>query len=56
MKVVIAHEAGHETKNQFRRAAFGRGDHSPHAGLMDPFGTRSSFSDAEKKVLRGIVR
>ena len=53
-KVVIAHEAGHETKNQFKRAEFGVGDHSLASGLMDPTGSRVSFTVAEKKILRGI--
>jgi len=52
-KVVIAHEAGHETKNQFKRASFGAGDHSAIAGLMDPSGSLASFQAGEKKILRG---
>lgn len=55
MKVVIAHEAGHETKNQFERADFGGGDHSASAGLMDPTGSLASFTQAEKNKLRGIA-
>ncbi len=53
-KIVIAHEAGHETKNQFKRKNFGGGDHSATAGIMDPTGSRSSFTATEKKVLRGF--
>lgn len=56
MKVVIAHEAGHETKNQFPRARFGAGDHSAAAGLMDPTGSRTAFTPQEKNVLRGATR
>lgn len=55
MKIVIAHEAGHETKKQFERADFGAGDHSAAAGLMDPTGSLASFTQAEKNKLRGIV-
>jgi hypothetical protein len=55
MKIVIAHEAGHETKNQFERADFGAGDHSAAAGLMDPTGSLASFTPAEKNKLRGIT-
>jgi hypothetical protein len=54
-EVAVAHEAGHETKNQFKRDTFGPGDHSSAAGLMDPFGSISSFTAREIKILRGIV-
>lgn len=53
-EVAIAHEAGHETKNQFKRKPFGAGDHSSSAGLMDPTGSLSSFTAGEKKILRGF--
>lgn len=53
-KVGIAHEAGHESKNQFKRKTFGGGDHSAAAGLMDPVGSLSSFTATEKEVLRGF--
>jgi len=52
-RVVIAHEAGHETKNQFKRDRFGAGDHTAGAGLMDPGGTLNAFTAGEKKILRG---
>ena len=54
-EVAVAHEAGHETKNQFKRDTFGPGDHSAAAGLMDPVGSLSSFTAREIKILRGIV-
>jgi hypothetical protein len=53
-KNTIAHEAGHETKNQFKRKPFGAGDHSAAAGLMDPTGSLDDFTAAEIKVLRGL--
>jgi len=53
-KVVIAHEAGHETKNHFKRKDFGSGDHSAAAGLMDPTGSLSAFTVDEMKTLRGF--
>lgn len=52
-EVAIAHEAGHETKNQFKRKPFGTGDHST-TGLMDPFATQSSFTAAEIDILKGL--
>jgi hypothetical protein len=52
-QVVIAHEAGHNSKNHFKRADFGSGDHSAAAGLMDTTGSVSSFTAAEIKILRG---
>lgn len=52
-KVAIAHEAGHETKNQFKRKTFGSGDHTSGSGLMDPTGSRSSFTTGEKDILKG---
>jgi hypothetical protein len=54
-RVVIAHEAGHETKNQFKRALFGAGDHTAGTGLMDTTGSRNSFTAGEKKILRGAL-
>ena len=54
-EIAVAHEAGHETKNQFKRDLFGPGDHSAAAGLMDPGGSVSSFTAREIKILRGIV-
>ena len=53
-KNTIAHEAGHETKNQFKRKPFGAGDHSAVAGLMDPTGSLNNFTATEIKVLRGF--
>jgi hypothetical protein len=49
----IAHEAGHETKNQFKRDLFGAGDHSAVAGLMDPTQSLNAFTVREKEILRG---
>lgn len=54
-EVAIAHEAGHETKRQFKRKEFGAGDHTAGAGLMDPFGTQNAFTAAELKILRGFA-
>ena len=54
-QVVVAHEAGHETKNQFKRHLFGVEDHSPAAGLMDTTATVSAFSAREIEILRGIL-
>jgi len=54
-RVVVAHEAGHETGNQFRRALFGDGDHSPAAGLMDETGSKNDFTASEIKILKGIL-
>ncbi len=53
-EVVIAHEIGHVTKDQFKRDVFGGGDHSASAGLMDTTGSVASFNPREKKILRGI--
>lgn len=53
-QVVIAHEAGHETKNQFKRAVFGAGDHSAAAGLMDPTASLNAFTVGEKEILKGL--
>jgi len=61
-RVTIAHEAGHETKNQFERARFrpassgGRAaddDHTPGAGLMYRTANRNRFTNGEKDILRG---
>jgi len=61
-EVTIAHEAGHETKNQFKRTNFSLGNHTrpedsdhtrPGSGLMDPTGSRHSFTAGENRVLRG---
>jgi hypothetical protein len=52
-RVVIAHEVGHATKNQFKREVFGPGDHTAAAGLMDTTGSKSNFTGGEKKILRG---
>jgi hypothetical protein len=49
----IAHEAGHQSKDQFKRKNFGSGDHSPNPGLMDPWGSRNVFRTSEKNILRG---
>jgi hypothetical protein len=54
-EVVSAHEAGHETKNQFKRKPFGAGDHTAGAGLMDPFGSQSSFTAGEINILKGLA-
>lgn len=54
-EVAIAHEAGHETRRQFKRKDFGAGDHTAGAGLMDPFGTQNAFTAAELKILRGFA-
>ena len=35
-QVAIAHEAGHETKSQFERKAFGAGDHQLRIGKANP--------------------
>lgn len=53
-EVCVAHEAGHETKNQFKRKPFGAGDHSG-AGLMDPVGSQNSFTAGEVDILRGLA-
>jgi hypothetical protein len=53
-EVAIAHEAGHETKNQFKRKDFGVGDHNGAAGLMDPTGSVSNFTPTETNILRGF--
>lgn len=60
-EVAIAHEAGHETNNQFKRRLFGPSsavdpdkDHTSGSGLMDRSGSRSSFTAGEKKILRGF--
>lgn len=58
---VIAHEAAHASAHQFQRMRFNRGDmsvtedHSPEPGLMDEVGSRSSFTDKEVKILRGMA-
>lgn len=54
-RVAIAHEVGHETKSQFPRDQFGTGDHSAAAGLMDPGGTLSAFTAAERRLLKGYI-
>jgi len=52
-RVVIAHEAGHESKQQFKRKLFGAGDHTSGSGLMDTTGSRNSFTNGERDILRG---
>ncbi len=54
-RVTVAHEAAHESKNQFRKAQFGPGDHSPVAGMMDPVASVSPFTAREKEILRGVL-
>ncbi len=58
MKQVVRHEAGHATSSHFRRQEFGPSlDHSAsNAGIMyyDTSGG-TTFSDPEKKILRGIL-
>lgn len=60
-KVVIAHESAHASKEQFHRLTFDAGaagvtpDHNPEPGLMDPYGSRSAFTDREKKIIRGKI-
>ncbi|MFN0101338.1 MAG: peptidoglycan-binding protein [Bryobacteraceae bacterium] len=54
-RVVVAHEAGHESKNQFKRAVFGPGDHSPADGLMEFTASLSDFTAAEIKILKGLL-
>lgn len=54
-RVAIAHEAGHETKNQFPRAQFGGGDHSAAAGLMDTVGSVAAFTARERQLLKGYT-
>lgn len=54
-EVAVAHEAGHETKNQFKRKVFGAGDHNAAAGLMDPTGSVSAFTATEIDILRGLA-
>lgn len=55
---VVAHEAGHASKSFFKRDDFGPSlDHSAsNAGIMyfDTSGG-NSFSDREKKILRGVI-
>lgn len=62
-RVVIAHEIGHETRNQFKRHNFrprssaGRpqdSDHTPGSGLMYWTGNRNNFTNGEKQILRGF--
>jgi hypothetical protein len=53
-EIAIAHEIGHIAKNQFKKDVFGNSDHSTSAGLMDPMGSLASFTEREKKILRGI--
>ncbi len=64
METTIAHEIGHETKNQFKRDSFGNDpttagddDHTQNGrGLMDPWGRRNRFTANEKRILRGFRR
>jgi hypothetical protein len=50
----IAHEAGHVSKHQFKRADFGPvSDHSAAPGLMDETGSLDAFTAREKQILRG---
>jgi hypothetical protein len=53
-EVVIAHEIGHITKDQFKRELFGPGDHSASAGLMDTTGSMSNFTNKEITILKGL--
>jgi len=50
----IVHEVVHSTKDLFKRAEFGLGDHSTEPGLMDPQGTQHQFNTKEIKILRGM--
>jgi hypothetical protein len=54
-RLSIAHEVGHETKYQFKRANFGNGDHSSTNGLMDKWGSDNKFNNDEIKILRGVT-
>jgi len=55
VEIATSHEAGHATKNSFKRDVFGPIlDHSIAAGLMDLRATMPPFSGDEKKILRGI--
>lgn len=54
-RVVIAHEAGHQSKHQFPRELFGFGDHSASPGLMDTRGSHSAFTRREREILKGQV-
>ena len=53
LKIICRHEIGHATKSEFKRDLFGKGDHSSSM-LMTPYGSASTFSKADIKVLRGI--
>jgi len=54
-QVTIAHEAAHESENQFKRAEFGPGDHTAGVGLMDTTSSVNAFTAGEKKILRGAL-
>ena len=54
-RVTVAHEAAHESKNQFQKAPFGPDDHSAVAGMMDPVASVSPFTAREKEILRGVL-
>lgn len=56
---VITHEVGHATLTvspPILRKQFGPDDHTPGSptGLMDAGSNLNDFSDAEKKILRGV--
>lgn len=53
LKTICRHEIGHATKSEFKRDVFGTGDHSG-SGLMTPYGSSSTFSARDIKILRGI--
>lgn len=53
LKIICRHEIGHATKSEFKRDKFGTGDHSS-SGLMTPYGSSSSFSAKDIKILRGM--
>ncbi|WP_395339620.1 hypothetical protein PN836_014960 [Ningiella sp. W23] len=54
LKIICRHEIGHATKSEFERDLFGTGDHSS-SKLMTPYGSASTFSAADIKILRGIA-
>jgi hypothetical protein len=55
IRPILAHEAGHSTKDFFHRQIFGPSlDHSTDPGLMDKDRSLPNFTEREQKILRGM--
>ena len=54
LQATCRHEIGHATRNVFKRADFGGGDHSASGLMQATIEGVNTFSNAEVKILRGF--